>query len=65
MKCRTLAQLRLNPDSSAVALDNFFAHRQADAGARVRVARVQALEDHEDSIRVLRIDTNAVVAHGK
>ncbi len=29
MKRRTLAQLRVHPDSSAMALDDLFAHREA------------------------------------
>ncbi len=46
--------LRLDPDAAAVALDDLLADRQADAGARVLVAAVQALEDHEDALDVLR-----------
>ena len=43
----------LDPDASAVPLDDLLADGQADAGAGVLVARVQALEDDEDPLRVL------------
>src|SRR5205814_2210421 len=37
------------------------AHRQADAGALVAGARVQALEDDEDAVGVLGVDPDPVV----
>ena len=48
-----------------MALDNLFGDRQAHAGAGVLGMRVQALEDHENPIRIQWIDANPVVAHGK
>ena len=60
---RALAGLGLDPDAPAVALDDLLADRQADAGARVLVPAVQALEDDEDALEVLRVDADAVVAH--
>ena len=62
---RALAGLRLDPDPAAVALDDFLADRQADAGAGILVAGVQALEDQEDAFGVLRVDADAVVADGE
>ena len=62
---RPLAKLRFEPDAAAVALDHFLAQRQADAGARILLVRVQALEDDEDALGELRVDADAVVAHGK
>ena len=38
---------------------------QADAGARVLGAGVEALEDLEDALGVLRLNANAVVLDGK
>jgi hypothetical protein len=61
MKRRTLARLRLHPDFSAVALDDLFANRQTNAGARIFVARVQALEDLKYPLPILRIDADPVV----
>ena len=53
--------LGVEPDAPAVILDDLAAHRQPDAGARVGLLGVQALEDHEDPLRVLRLDADAVV----
>ena len=44
-----------------MALNDAFADGQADAGSRMFAAVVQTLEDDEDLLLVLRIDTNAVV----
>jgi hypothetical protein len=46
-----------------MALDDLLADRQADATATVFVPVVQTLEDAEDSIRVLGIKADAVVAN--
>jgi hypothetical protein len=48
-----------------VPLDDLLAHREADPRPRVLLAAVQALEDDEDALRVLRIDADAVVLDGK
>src|SRR4051812_36585838 len=56
-----VARLRLDPDPAAVALDDLAAERQADAGAGVLVAGVQALEHAEDALVVLGRDADAVV----
>lgn len=61
MKRRTLAELRLHPNFSAVALDDFLAHRQADARPCVLFARVQALKNHKNPFGVLRVDPDPVV----
>src|SRR5262249_28629011 len=50
-----------DPDAAAVAVDDFLADREADAGARVLALVVQALEHHEDALEVLRLDADAVV----
>jgi hypothetical protein len=42
-------------------LDNFLAHRQTDSGAWIRVATMEAFEDLEDLLMVLRCDANAIV----
>ena len=64
-EARSPARLRFGPDAAAVSLDDLLAGRQADAGAGVRVPIVQSLEDDEDSLRVLGVDADAVVADGE
>ena len=51
----------VEPDPAAVVLDDLAAHREADAGALVGAAGVQALEDDEDPVGVLGLDPDAVV----
>src|SRR5581483_4786870 len=60
-----LAGPRLDPDAAAVTFDHLPADGQADARARVFRAGVQALEDEEDPLGVLRRDADAVVADGE
>src|ERR1035438_6391272 len=57
--------LRLRPDPSAVAFDDLFADGQADAIARVFAAGVQTLEDDKDVFRVLRGNSDSVIAHAE
>src|SRR5688572_8880116 len=57
------ARGRLDPDAPAVALDDLAAHREADAGALVGLARVQALEHLEDPLAVAPVDADPVVGH--
>ena len=52
---------RVDADAPAVELHDLLRQRQADTGASIDVARVQPLEDHENLVDVLRIDTDAVV----
>jgi hypothetical protein len=58
-------ELRLEPNAPAVALHDPLADRQADARARVFIPGVQALEDHEQPLRVLGIDPDPVVLDGE
>src|SRR5439155_2048523 len=51
----------LDPDAPAVAPDDLLDDGQADAGAGIRVAGVQALEHLEDALAVARVDADAVV----
>jgi len=60
-----LAGLRFHPDAAAVPLHDLFAKSQADARAGVLFPIVQALEDDEDALAKLRVDADAVVAHGE
>ena len=60
---RALALRAFCHNGSAVPISNFPAHREADAGAFVFAARVQALKDHEDLLGEARVETDAVVAH--
>src|SRR4051795_12497268 len=55
------AELRLEPDAPAVALGDLLADGKADAGAGVLAHGMQALEQHEDALEVLRLDADAVV----
>src|ERR671926_1153195 len=55
------AQLRLDPDAPAMALDDLLADGKADAGARVLTHGMQPLKQHEDALEVLRLDADAVV----
>src|SRR5271157_6152458 len=60
-----MAGLRLHPDAPSVPLDDFLCDREADAGAWVFRRSVQALKDHEDPFGMLRVDSDAVISHGK
>ena len=51
----------IEPYLAAVVLDDLAAHRQPDAGSRIGLLGVQALEDDEDPIGVLGVDADAVV----
>ena len=53
---------RLQPDSSALALDDFLAKRQTDASPG-NFAPMQAFEHAEHAFGVLRFDTDSVVPH--
>ena len=65
MECRSPARFRVHPDPSAVVLDDPLADGHADAGARILLPGVEALENNEDTLRVLRVDADAVVPHGE
>src|SRR5438132_848988 len=55
------AGLRADPDAPAVALGDLLTDRKPDAGPGVLAHRMQALEQHEDALEVLRLDADAVV----
>src|SRR3972149_5569500 len=63
-KYAPLPRIALSDDASAVPLDNFTADRQAYSCSLVLAPSMQALKDAEDPIRILLIETNAVVFHG-
>src|ERR1700724_871914 len=60
-----LSGLRLDPDPSAQPLQNLLANGQSDSSALELVSPVQPLEKDEDPLKVLRINPQAIVAHGK
>jgi hypothetical protein len=62
---RALFWLRFNPDLPAMAFDDFFANRQANASAGIFPARMQALKELKNAFIVLGFDADAVVPHGK
>src|ERR1039458_8983579 len=53
----------LHPDLASVALHNFLADGEPDASAGKLFGTVQALEEGENALGVLRLDANAVIAH--
>ena len=54
-----------HPYLAGMQLYYLFAMRQPDARTLVLRAVVQALEDDEYAIKVLLVDTNAIVLYGK
>src|ERR1035441_10298597 len=58
-----LARLGLNPDRPSMALDNPFADSQPHAGDGIVFAGMQALEDVEYLLIILRLDADAIVPH--
>src|SRR5579871_5077084 len=62
---RTLARLRFHPDAAAVLFDHLLADGQPQPVAGILLAGVQPAEDDKDAFRVLRRDSDTVVAHGK
>ena len=63
MKTRPFARDGFHPNPSAVAFDNLFADGQPDACAGILIASVQPLEDDKNSLEILRVDSNPVIAH--
>src|SRR5919198_6218146 len=61
---RAAARRRVDPEASAVALDDLLADRQADPGARVLVATVQPLKQVEHTLAVFGSDADAIIADG-
>jgi hypothetical protein len=62
IESRSLTGLRFHPDSAFVAFDDFLADTQSDSVTRVFVAGMQPLEDYEDSLIELRVDTDTIVS---
>src|SRR5206468_3389620 len=62
---RAAVRRRLDPDAPAVPAHDLLADRQSDAGAGVLLPGVEPLEDHEDPLRVLRLDPDSVVTHAE
>src|SRR5690606_30246750 len=60
---RTLALLGLHPDLPSVALDDFLAHRKAQAGAGDFLLTRETLKNHENLLMKLRINPHPVVAN--
>ena len=60
MKCRPSAGAAFSTDSPAIALHNALANRKAQSGSRELIF-VQTLEKSEDSLRVLGLESDAVI----
>ena len=56
-----MAGLRLHPDTAAMPLDYLLTKRQADAGPWIVCNGMQALEDDENAVRILWIDTDPII----
>src|SRR5215472_4137451 len=52
----------VEPDPAAVILDDLLYHGEAYSGSGIGRLVVQALEDHEDPVGVLRLDPDPIVA---
>src|ERR1700687_2647545 len=57
--------LRFHPNLPTAVFDDLLADGQADAVARIFAASVQTLEDHENTLGVLRSNSNSVVGHAE
>src|SRR5262249_21734110 len=57
----TVVHSGVYPDPAAVMLDDALGDREPDPGARVCLARVEPLEDHEHLVRELPLDADSVV----
>jgi hypothetical protein len=57
--------LRLDPDPPAQPLQTLLANGQSDSSALELVSSVQPLEKDKDPLKVLRINPQAIVSHGK
>ena len=62
MESRSLAKSALGPNSAAVPLHDPLADCQPQPGSRVLIF-VQALEQAEDSFRILRLKSDSIVSH--
>src|SRR5271166_1059704 len=65
MEGGTCSRFRLHPHAAAVPFHNLFADRQANAGARILLTAVQALENNENPVKILRGYANAVIAYAE
>src|SRR5882762_5892489 len=62
-KCRPSPGGWLDPNVSAVPLDDLLADRQSDAGAGIFGLRMKPLKDHEDTVGVLLRDADAIITN--
>ncbi len=62
---RSLFGLRFDPHAATVALDDAFADREADTGARIFFTVMQALENDKNTLKIPGVNADAVVADGK
>src|SRR5438270_3114297 len=62
-KSRSFAEGRRSPDPAAVCLDNALADSQANSRSWIHTHLVQTLEDHENLVGELLLESNSVVAY--
>ena|SRR5678810_714082 len=65
MKSCSLACLGYYPDSSAMALNDLFAYRQAYAGTWIFFSIVQPLKNDKDSLGIFGVQSDPIVADRK
>src|ERR1700761_6904355 len=59
----TDARTGLRPNLSLVPLDNFFANGQPNPSARILAPAIEPLEQAEDALAKLRLETDPVIAN--
>src|SRR5450432_4866121 len=62
-ECASFSGPGVYPDPSAVPIDDLLANREPDTGTGVFSLVMQALEHHENPVRILLIEADAVVPH--
>ena len=65
MECGTLLRFRFYPNAASMPFYDLFANGKPNAGASVFAAGMQALKDKKNSFKVLRLNTNAIIAHAE
>src|SRR5260370_22698137 len=63
VKRGALAHIRFDPDAAPVTLHNLAANGHPNTISGVLIARVQALEQFENTLGIRWIDSDSVIAH--
>src|SRR5262245_53624518 len=65
VECGALVHLGFRPDATAMALNDALGNREADPGALKLVRTVKPLEDAEELLSELHVETDAVIPNEK